>query len=158
MTKSLPVKPRLLVLCTHNSARSQMIEGWLRRLAQEAGLAAEIWSAGTEKTRVKPEALAVMAEVGIDLGGQYSKTLYEVPDPWNFDLVLTVCDAAAEACPAYPARTRRLHVSLPDPSGRPLTEWRRVRDAGERAARALVTALADGRWPQEEELRAAAGV
>jgi len=156
MTESPPAKPRLLVLCTHNSARSQMVEGWLRRLVEEAGLAAEVWSAGTEKTRVKPEALAAMAEVGIDLGGQYSKTLYEVPDPWNFDLVLTVCDAAAEACPAYPARTRRLHVSLPDPSGRPLSEWRRVRDAGGRVARALVGALADGRWPQEEELRTAA--
>ena len=158
MTKSPPAQPRLLVLCTHNSARSQMVEGWLRRLAEEAGLVAEVWSAGTEKTSVKPEALAVMAEAGIDLSGQYSKTLYEVPDPWNFDLVLTVCDAAAEACPAYPARTRRLHVSLPDPSGLPLTEWRRVRDAGERVARALTAALADGRWPREEELRAAAGV
>ncbi len=138
---------RILVLCTHNSARSQMMEGWLRRHLAEAGLAAEVFSAGTEKTRLKPEAVAVMAEVGVDLSGQFSKTLLEVPDPWNFDLVLTVCDAAFEACPAYPARTHRLHVGFPDPTGRSLEEWRRVRDALGRASRALVAALAEGRWP-----------
>ncbi len=149
---------RLLVLCTHNSARSQMAEGWLRRHLAEAGVAAEVWSAGTEKTRVKPEAVRVMAEAGVDLAGHASKTLFELPDPWNFDLVLTVCDAAAEACPAYPARTRRLHVSFPDPSGRPLAEWRRVRDALGRMSRALAAALAAGRWPDEAELKAAAGL
>ncbi len=149
---------RLLVLCTHNSARSQMAEGWLRRHLAEAGVAAEVWSAGTEKTRVKPEAVRVMAEAGVDLAGHASKTLFELPDPWNFDLVLTVCDAADEACPAYPARTRRLHVSFPDPSGRPLAEWRRVRDALGRMSRALASALAAGRWPGEAELKAAAGL
>ncbi len=147
---------RILVLCTHNSARSQMMEGWLRRHLAEAGLPAEVHSAGTEKTRLKPEAVRVMGEVGIDLSGQFSKTLFEVPDPWNFDLVLTVCDAAAEACPAYPAKTHRLHVGFSDPSGRPLGEWRRVRDALGRASRALVAALAEGRWPEEDELSAAA--
>ncbi len=149
---------RLLVLCTHNSARSQMMEGWLRRHLAEAGVAAEVWSAGTERTRVKPEAVRVMAEVGVDLTGHRSKALNELPDPWNFDLVLTVCDAAAEACPAYPARTRRLHVGLPDPSGRELAEWRRVRDAAGRVSMALARALAAGRWPGEAELRRAADV
>lgn len=149
---------RLLVLCTHNSARSQMMEGWLRKHLAEAGLEAEVWSAGTERTRVKPEAVQVMAEVGVDLSGHASKRLDEVPDPWNFDLVLTVCDAAAETCPAYPARTHRLHVGLPDPSGRPLGEWHRVRDAAERVSAALVHELAAGRWPDEEELRRAAGL
>ena len=154
------VKPtvRILVLCTHNSARSQMMEGWLRRDLAGAGVAAEVWSAGTERTRVKSEAVRVMAEAGVDLTGHRSKALFELPDPWNFDLVLTVCDAAAEVCPAYPARTRRLHVGLPDPSGRELDEWRRVRDAVGRVSAALARALAAGRWPEEAELRRAAGV
>ncbi|WP_456411463.1 arsenate reductase ArsC [Oceanithermus sp.] len=149
---------RLLVLCTHNSARSQMMEGWLRRHLAEAGVAAEVWSAGTVRTRVKPEAVRVMDEVGVDLTGHRSKALFELPDPWSFDLVLTVCDAAAEACPAYPARTRRLHVGLPDPSGRPLAEWRRVRDAAGRVSAALARALAAGCWPGEAELLRAASV
>ncbi len=135
-----------------------MMEGWLRRHLAEAGVAAEVWSAGTERTRVKPEAVRVMAEVGVDLTGHRSKALFELSDPWNFDLVLTVCDAAAEACPAYPARTRRLHVGLPDPSGRELAEWRRVRDAAGRVSMALTLALAAGRWPGEAELLRAADV
>lgn len=74
---------RILVLCTHNSARSQMAEGWLRHYARQAGLDAELFSAGTEATRVKPEAIKVMGEVGIDLSGHTSKTLYDLPDPWS---------------------------------------------------------------------------
>ena len=149
---------RLLVLCTHNSARSQLVEGWLRHYLVGLNLDVEVWSAGTEKTRVKPEATMVMNEVGVNLAGHYSKTLYELPDPWNFDLVITVCDAAAETCPAYPAKTHRLHVSLPDPSGKPLAEWRRVRDASGRLARSLAESLAAGRWSEEDELRVAAGL
>ncbi len=147
---------RILVLCTHNSARSQMAEGWLRHHARQAGLTLEVWSAGTQATRVKEEARVVMAEVGIDLTNHTSKTLHEVPDPWNFDLVLTVCDAAAEACPAYPARTRRLHVSFPDPSGQDLEAWRRVRDALGRASQALIAALKAGRVPEAAQLERAA--
>ncbi|HZJ08645.1 MAG TPA: arsenate reductase ArsC [Trueperaceae bacterium] len=115
---------RLLVLCTHNSARSQMAEGWLRHHAAQQGLDAEVLSAGTEATRVKPEAVEAMREVGIDISGHSSKTLYDVPDPWCFDLVLTVCDTANEACPVYPAKTTRLHVSFPDPSGHGVERWR----------------------------------
>jgi arsenate reductase len=59
--------------------------------------------------------------VGIDLSGHYSKTLWQIPDPWNFDLVLTVCNSAAEHCPSYPAKTLRLHMAFPDPSGQNLT-------------------------------------
>jgi len=132
---------RILVLCSHNSARSQMAEGWLRHWARALGLAAEVHSAGVVKTRLKPEAVRVMAEVGIALEGQFSKTLLEVPDPWNFDLVWTVCDAAREACPHYPARTRRRHTGFPDPSGKPLEAWRRVRDAIGEAARELLEEL-----------------
>lgn len=143
---------RILVLCTHNSARSQMAEGWIRRHAAEAGADIDVWSAGTEATTVKPGAVTVMREVGIDLSGHASKTLRDVPDPWNFDLVLTVCDAANEACPAYPARTQRRHVAFPDPSGRPLARWREVRDAIGTMSRALVDAAREGRFPREDEL------
>lgn len=143
------------MLCTHNSARSQMAEGWLRHHAQAAGLHAEIHSAGTEATSVKPDAITVMNEVGIDISGHTSKTLYDLPDKWNFDVVLTVCDDANEACPVYPAETHRLHVSFPDPSGEDLDRWRAVRDAIGLVAEKLVDALAAGRMPLEKELRAA---
>lgn len=120
---------RILVLCTHNSARSQMAEGWLRHHAQQLGLVTEIHSAGSEATLVKPDAIRAMAEVGIDLSSHHSKVLHELPDPFAFDLVITVCDAANEACPIYPASTQRLHLPFPDPSGGPLERWRTVRDA-----------------------------
>jgi len=149
---------RLLVLCTHNSARSQMAEGWLRRHTAEAGLDAEVWSAGTEATAVKPEALRVMREVGIDLSDHTSKALRDVPDPWAFDVVLTVCDDANEACPAYPAQAARRHVSVPDPSGHGLERWREVRDGLERVSRVLVDGLAGRSVPGDDELREALGV
>lgn len=143
---------RLLVLCTHNSARSQMAEGWLRHVAHERGVDAEVWSAGTEKTFVKSDAITVMNEVGIDLSSHSSKTLYELPDPWQFDIVLTVCDSAREACPNYPADTARLHVSFPDPSGHDQDTWREVRDAIGAMCRAMVDVLARGEVPSEEML------
>jgi arsenate reductase len=146
---------RLLVLCTHNSARSQMAEGWLRHHAGRIGLDAEVWSAGTEATRVKTEAVEVMAEVGIDIGAHTSKTLWDVPDPWSFDLVLTVCDDANEACPAYPARTARLHASFPDPTGAERDAWRDVRDALGRTSGLLVELLARGETPTDTALDAA---
>jgi len=149
---------RLLVLCTHNSARSQMAEAWLRHHAQALGVDLEVHSAGTEKAFVKEEAKRVMAEVGLDLSAHFSKTLFEVPDPWNFDLVLTVCDQAKEACPAYPAQTQKRHASFPDPSGKPLEEWRRVRDALGRMSLYLVESLKEGRIPSDEELQAASGL
>ncbi len=132
---------RILVLCTHNSARSQMAEGWLRHHARSAGLNADVHSAGTEATRVKPEAVEVMQEVDIDISGHTSKALADLPDSRNFDVVLTVCDDANEACPIYPARTTRLHVSFRDPSGHVLDVWREVRDAVGEISRKLVQAI-----------------
>ena len=129
-----------------------MAEGWLRHHVAQHGLDAEVLSAGTEATRVKQHAIDVMAEVGIDIAGHTSKTLYDVPDPWNFDVVLTVCDSANEACPAYPAKATRLHVSFRDPSGGGIDHWREVRDAIGAMSQRLTAALAEGRKPSEEEL------
>ncbi len=103
---------RVLFLCTHNSARSQMAEGLLRHLA---GDRFEAMSAGTEATLVRPEAIAVMGELGVDISGQESKTLERyLGEP--FDYVVTVCDAANEACPVFPGARSRLHWSFRDPS------------------------------------------
>lgn len=135
---------RLLVLCTHNSARSQMAEGWLRDLCRRTSFDAEVWSAGTEKTAVKPEAIKVMREVGIDLSEHRSKALEDLPDTCCFDLVLTVCDSANEACPVYPASTLRLHHAFPDPTDEPLERWREVRDAIGALCCRLVAALQCG--------------
>jgi arsenate reductase len=130
-----------------------MAEGWFRHYAAVQGLALEVHSAGTEKTRVKPEAIMVMAEVGIDLHEHTSTTLWELPDPWQFDVVITVCDSANDTCPSYPAETTRLHVSFVDPSGGSLEQWRRVRDALGKMAEHVVTGLARGDMPDEAELR-----
>ncbi len=109
---SARVRTRVLFLCTHNSARSQMAEGLLRGLA---GDRFEPFSAGTEATHVRPEAIEAMKETGVDISGQESETLDRyLGEP--FDYVVTVCDDANEACPAFPGAKRRLHWSLPDPS------------------------------------------
>jgi arsenate reductase len=102
----------VLFVCTHNSARSQMAEGMLR--AWGAGRF-EVESAGTEATPVRPEAIAVMAEIGIDIAGQESKTLERFLGR-PFDRVITVCDDAREACPVFPGATQTTHWSFPDPS------------------------------------------
>jgi arsenate reductase (thioredoxin) len=105
-------KPRVLFLCTHNSARSQMAEGMLRNLA---GGRFEVMSAGTEATHLRRQAIKVMNEIGIVISGQESKTLARyLGQP--FDYVITVCDEANEACPAFPGAKNRLHWSLEDPS------------------------------------------
>lgn len=103
---------RVLFLCTHNSARSQMAEGVLRHIA---GDRFEVCSAGTEATHVRPLAIEAMREIGVDISGQESKTLDRYLNE-SFDYVITVCDDANEACPVFPGAARRLHWSLPDPS------------------------------------------
>jgi arsenate reductase (thioredoxin) len=123
-------KQRVLFLCTHNSARSQMAEGFLRSLG---GDRFEALSAGTEATRVRPLAIAVMAEAGVDISQQESKTLDRYLGE-SFDAVITVCDQAAESCPVFPGAKKRLHWSFPDPSQATGTEeeqlavYRQVRD------------------------------
>lgn len=135
---------RVLILCTHNSARSQMAEALTREAARRVGLDLDVQSAGTEATRVKDDAKAVMAEIGLSLDGHTSKTLWDVPDPQNFDYVITVCDSAAEACPVYPGKTHRLHYPFTDPSGSSLDRWRTVRDQLREQFEAFVQALKDG--------------
>ncbi len=145
---------RLLILCTANSARSQMSEGWARHFAQAHHTELEVHSAGTKATRVNPNAIAAMSEVGIDLSGHSSKTLYDVPDPWNFDVVLTVCDSANEACPVYPAKTVRLHHSFPDPAGQTdePKAFREVRDQIKPVIERLILEIEAGRRPTEAAL------
>ena len=103
---------RVLFLCTHNSARSQMAEGLLRELA---GPDYHVFSAGTVRTAVRPEAITVMNEIGIDISKQTSKTLDQYLGQ-RFDEVITVCDAANDACPVFPGAVSRRHWSIPDPS------------------------------------------
>jgi arsenate reductase len=113
---------RVLILCTGNSARSLMAEGLLRH---DAGDRFEVHSAGTKPGHVRPEAIAVMAELGIDLTAHRSKHVDEFAGQ-HFDYVLTVCDNAREACPVFPAGTRTIHHSFDDPVS--LEDFRRVRD------------------------------
>lgn len=103
---------RVIFVCTHNSARSQMAEGMLRAWG---GDRYEVFSAGTEATRVRPEAIHVMNEIGIDISGQTSKTL----EPFlgeAFSWLITVCDQAKEACPTIPGVAQQAHWSIDDPS------------------------------------------
>lgn len=122
-----------------------MAEALTREAARKAGLDLDVNSAGTEATRVKDDAKTVMAEIGLSLEGHTSKTLHDVPDPQNFDYVVTVCDSAAEACPVYPGQTTRRHYPFVDPSGGSLDRWRVVRDQIERQFEAFVQALKEGR-------------
>jgi arsenate reductase len=125
------MKKRVLILCTGNSARSQMAEGLLRH---DAGDRFEVESAGTKPGTVRPEAIAVMGELGIDISGQRSKHIDEFAGQ-QFDTVITVCDHAKESCPVFLGKTQRLHHSFDDPpppsvgsEAERLAIFRRVRD------------------------------
>lgn len=122
-----------------------MAEALTREAARRIGLDLEVHSAGTEATRVKDDAKTVMREIGLSLDGQTSKTLGDVPDPQNFDYVVTVCDSAAEACPVYPSKTHCLHYPCTDPSGGSLDRWRAVRDQLKGQFDAFANALKEGR-------------
>lgn len=105
------MKTKLLVLCTGNSCRSQMAEGWVRALR---GDQIEVWSAGVETHGMNANAIKVMAEVGVDISSHTSKNvrdLMHIP----FDVLVTVCGHADETCPAFPGKLHRLHVGFDDP-------------------------------------------
>ena len=138
----MTTRQRVLFVCLHNSARSQMAEGMLRAWADERF---EVHSAGTEARGVRPEAIVVMAEIGIDIGAQRSKTIERfVGESW--DQLITVCDESVEACPHVPGAMATEHWSFEDPSAvtgdeaARLAAFRRVRD--EIAAK--VRAVAEG--------------
>jgi arsenate reductase (thioredoxin) len=121
---------KVLVLCTGNSCRSQLAEGYLRHFAEDQ---AEIYSAGIETHGVNPKAIQVMAEDHIDISGHTSNNVDEYAGI-DFDAVITVCDNANEACPFFPGKVERFHYNFPDPAkatGTPeeiINEFRRVRD------------------------------
>lgn len=126
-------KLKILFLCTGNSCRSQMAEGWARRLK---GDVMEPYSAGLEQHGMNPHAVQVMAEAGVDLSKHYSKTLEDI-GPVRFDYVVTVCGHAHEHCPLFPGKAKVVHVGFEDPPKRTkhlpdgeekLAVYRRVRD------------------------------
>jgi arsenate reductase (thioredoxin) len=124
-------KKRVLILCTGNSARSQMAEGLLRH---DAGERFEVESAGTKASVVRPEAIAAMQEIGLDISGHRSKNVDEF-EGQQFDYVITVCDNARETCPVFFSAARKLHRTFEDPTAANvgsdsdrMTIFRRVRD------------------------------
>lgn len=140
----LHAKLKVLFLCTGNSCRSQMAEGWARHLK---GGEIEAYSAGIEKHGLNPNAAQVMAEAGVDIGSHFSKTLDDLRDV-QFDYVVTVCGHAHETCPVFPARARVVHVGFDDPPrlardeldpDKALGHYRRVRDE----IRAFIDSLPD---------------
>jgi arsenate reductase len=124
-------KKRVLILCTGNSARSQMAEGLLRHVGGEIF---NVESAGVEKSFVRPQAIEVMREIGIDISQHRSKSLDEFTGQ-SFDYVITVCDTANQRCPVFPDAPMRIHWSIEDPAAESGSEekrsaaFRRVRDA-----------------------------
>ncbi len=123
-------RKRVLVLCTANSARSQMAEGLLR---DKAGDLYDVFSAGTHPSQVRLEAIAVMRELGIDISSHRSKSVDEFAGT-DFHYVITVCDNARKSCPAFPGKTERIHWSIEDPAAvqgsgeQRLAAFRRARD------------------------------
>jgi arsenate reductase (thioredoxin) len=122
---------KVLILCTGNSARSQMAEGILRH---DGGSAFEVESAGVKPSSVRPEAIQVMSEIGIDISGHRSKSADEFTGR-VFDYIITVCDNAKETCPVFPGKATRIHQSFEDPPApgvgsdeERLAIFRRVRD------------------------------
>jgi arsenate reductase len=123
-------KKRILILCTGNSARSQMAEGLLH---DYAGDRFAIESAGIKPDHVRPEAIEVMKEIGVDISGHRSKSIDEFVGQ-SFDYILTVCDNAKESCPTFPGSAKQLHRNFEDPAAMEgtrqerLAAFRRVRD------------------------------
>ena len=129
-TKRMSEQKKVLILCTGNSARSQMAEGLLRH---DAGNSFEVASAGVEPSQVRPQAVEAMREIGIDISEHRSKSVDEFAGQ-EFNYVITVCDNANEHCPIFPGNTKRIHWSVDDPvaaegdDDRRLAVFRRVRD------------------------------
>jgi arsenate reductase len=144
MTQRSTALPRLLFLCTGNACRSQMAEGWARHLH---GGRLEVRSAGTAPAGVDPRAVRVMAEAGVDLSAHRSKTVQQALEEGDFDVVVTVCDRAAESCPLFPGQARKIHQGFEDPARvegdgeAALATFRRVRDEIRRWVESLPAVL-----------------
>ncbi len=154
--RSREKRQSILFLCVHNSCRSQMAEGWTRRLHPDRF---EPYSAGIEPTQVDPCAVKVMAEAGVDISSARAKSVSEIQD-LGFDYVVTVCDEAREQCPYFPARVKMIHVGFDDPPALAkqagdeqavLAIYRRVRDEIRGFVEALPQALdaRSGHPPQQ---------
>ena len=121
---------KVLFICTHNSARSQMAEGIVNTLLSNKLIA---YSAGTEPKEVNPYAIKVMKEIGIDISHHRSKSVYEFKEE-KFDIVVTVCDHAKETCPFFPGARKYIHKGFEDPSSvegeekEKLAKFRKIRD------------------------------
>ena len=129
------MKRNILFLCTGNSCRSQMAEGFARALKADS---INAYSAGVEKHCLNPRAVAVMAEAGVDISGHESKLVSELPPDVTFDWVVTLCGAAHDTCPVFPGSVKKVHVGFDDPPAlaanasseeEALDHYRRVRDA-----------------------------
>ena len=147
-------KLKILFLCTGNSCRSQMAEGWAKHLKPDS---IQAYSAGTDPHGMNPLAIKVMAEAGVDLSTHHSKHLNQLPNI-PFDYVITVCDNANESCPVFPGKTKRLHVGFDDPprlakdaksEEEALSHYRRVRDEIRHFVQRLPEALKDRRQARE---------
>lgn len=117
-------KHKVLFVCTGNSCRSQMAEGMLRHYGKDKF---EVFSAGLEPSYVHPLAIKAMAESGIDITGQHSKTVNELLEE-GFSYVITVCDSAKERCPVFPGKYNAIHWSIDDPASAEGTESERMKD------------------------------
>ena len=136
--------PRILILCSHNSARSQMAEGWLRKLCANLAVPAEICSGGQGNILGRSEAQQVMSEVGLQLppcGFNLAET--REGNGRKFDAVITVVDSIRAVCPAFAGSSRHYRVDSPDPSGDTLQHWRKSRDQLGRVMTVLAQSLAD---------------
>ena len=136
-------KKRVLILCTGNSARSQMAEGLLRH---DGGDDFDVASAGVEASFVRPQSIEAMREIGVDISGHRSKSVDEFRGR-EFDYVITVCDNANERCPVFPGKTQRIHWSFDDPAAAEgdesvrLAVFRRVRDEIRERLRSFILAV-----------------
>ncbi len=154
MPERVPRKARVLFLCTGNSCRSQMAEGWANHLL---GDILEAYSAGVEQHGLDPRAVEVMAEAGVDISGHWAKGIGELPVR-SFDHVITVCDRARSSCPFVPAEGQTLHRGFPDPpqlartatnDQEALASYREVRDAIRAFVQTLPKLLRSGRQDAE---------
>ena len=136
-------KKRVLIICTGNSFRSQMAEGFFKHLASDMF---DAYSAGIQPTTINPLAIKVMEEIGIDISRQYSKSIKEYLSR-SFDYIITVCDSAKQTCPIFPGEYKKIHWDIEDPAGfqgaqeEILEKTRKIRDIIEKKIKELLKTI-----------------